>query len=131
MNSSLYIKWTDKNNTGIPILDEQHKGIVSLINSLHFSITQKDSNDITQPIARSIELYTEIHFQTEELFLHTSLYPDIENHLHLHHELRHAIKKDERHIEPIEYLKFLKNWWLGHINIEDMKYVAHVSGYLN
>ena len=55
-------------------------------------------------------------------------YPALEEHIVLHKEL---IKKTEvlsmdffRNQDPDILLKFLKEWWLGHINKEDRKYAS-------
>ena len=131
MRNNLYINWVERNNTGIRIIDEQHKGIVSLINSLHFSIVQEGCRDITLPIARSIEYYTDIHFHAEQLFLEKAGYPDIKNHLSLHNEFVRTARRNEREHEPSELLGILKDWWLHHINVEDKKYVPHVLRFFN
>ncbi len=38
MSNDLYIIWHPDNDLGIPIIDEQHRGLVSAINSLHYFI---------------------------------------------------------------------------------------------
>jgi len=38
MNHNILIVWDSSFNLGIPIVDEQHRGIVSTINSLCFAI---------------------------------------------------------------------------------------------
>lgn len=38
MKGALCIVWSDTNNLGIPIIDEQHRGIISASNSLYFSM---------------------------------------------------------------------------------------------
>lgn len=131
MKNSIYINWVERNNTGIRIIDEQHKGIVSLINSLHFSIVQEGCGDVTLPIARSIEYYTDIHFHAEQLFLEKSGYPDIKAHIALHNRFVSTARRNERELESSELLGVLKDWWLHHINVEDKKYVPHLMGFLN
>lgn len=130
MNNNIYINWTDKNDTGIKIIDEQHKGVVSLINSLHFSILEKDSEKITAPIAQSIDLYTVIHFKTEQYLLEKAEYKDISGHISIHNDFINSMKRNMSEIEPAELLRFLKDWWLNHINVEDKKYVPHLLDYL-
>ena len=38
MIRSLYINWKDDFNIGIPVVDEQHRGLVVLINSFHYAL---------------------------------------------------------------------------------------------
>ncbi len=46
LNHNVFIVWEDKYNVGIPIIDEQHRGIVTTINSLHFGIQHDYYTDI-------------------------------------------------------------------------------------
>jgi hemerythrin-like metal-binding protein len=135
MKNCIYISWSEKNDTGIKILDEQHRGIISLINSLHYSIVEKFSEDIYQPAIESILHYTSIHFQTEKLFLQKSNYPQLNEHLNLHNELIAQITSIKKCIykesDASELLKLLKYWWLNHINVEDRKYIQHLSEFVN
>lgn len=131
MKNCIYINWTEKNDTGIKIIDEQHRGIISLVNSLHYSIMENYSEDIYQPAIESILHYTSIHFQTEKMILQKSNYPQLNEHLNLHDELTANITSIKRTIykesDASELLKLLKYWWLNHINVEDRKYVQHLS----
>lgn len=42
-NYALYIKWEKRFELGIPVLDKQHKMLVSLCNELYFSIMEHRS----------------------------------------------------------------------------------------
>ena len=83
----LYIVWDESNNLGIPIIDEQHRGIVTIINSLHHCIRQGQGEDAIRPIMTMLEQYTVIHFKTEEWFMKEAGYPELEAHLALHRNL--------------------------------------------
>jgi hemerythrin len=135
MKNILYISWTDKNNTGIKIIDEQHKGIVSLINTLHFSMIDIDSFDILEPIIKTISEYTKLHFITEEELLKQTKYPDSESHVQLHRNLQSKTtivsKEAAEQNDPAILLKFLKEWWLDHICKEDSKYINFVSDHFS
>lgn len=130
MNNMIYIVWNEHNNLGINIIDEQHKGIVSLINSLHFSIVENYSKETLRPIADSLKNYTAIHFKTELYLLQKTKYPELQSHKKLHDQLsaitlRTTVEADNQG-DPLILLKFLKEWWLNHINTEDKKYVPHI-----
>jgi len=57
-------------------------------------------------------------------------YPDIEDHKALHKELIKKtadISRESVYLkDPDMALKFLRQWWLGHINVEDKKYAPYV-----
>jgi len=55
MKNILYIVWSDNNSVGIPIIDEQHRGIISTINSLHFFIQAGHGDEILKPTLIMLE----------------------------------------------------------------------------
>ncbi len=127
----MYIIWTEKNNVGIPIVDEQHRGIISSINSLYYFIRSGQAGEIIRPTMIILQQYVKVHFRTEEMLLQETHYSEIDKHVSLHHrfisELGIISKKLEIDEDSDIVLKFLKDWWLGHINVEDRKYAPHVK----
>jgi len=131
MYNSLFIKWQEKNNTGIAIIDEQHRGILSLINSLHY-LTEKGTYDsaLCTSIRDTIMDYSHIHFITEERLLQTAGYPDLEEHKEMHRKLAQETERighaaiSENDAKPL--LDLMKKWWLKHINEKDMLYVPYL-----
>ena len=131
MKNILYIVWSDNNKLGIPIVDEQHRGIVSSINSLHYFIQTGHGHEIIRPTMIMLEQYTDVHFKTEEALMAEANYSALEEHIVLHKELLKKTKKlsidANRRKDSDMVLKFLKGWWLSHINKEDRKYVHCLS----
>ena len=130
MKSAIYIVWNERNNLGIPIIDEQHKGIVSIINTLHYYVQAGHGQEILKPTMIMLEQYVIIHFKTEETLMVEANYPAYEEHIILHKELLRktnmislGVNNEDSHM----VLKFLKEWWLGHINIEDRKYTPSMG----
>ena len=131
MNSHLYIIWKDSNNMGIPIIDEQHRGIVTTINSLHYFIQNGHGDEIIAPTLNILLEYTKIHFNAEEKLITEADYPALEKHKELHKKLVEktkiiAVEVDIKN-DPTMVLDFLKDWWLNHINVEDRKYVPYLE----
>jgi len=130
MDSFLYIVWEDKNNTGIPIIDEQHRGIVSTINTFYYFIKKGEGLKAITPTLTVLEEYTLLHFSTVEDLFAGSGFPDLNNHVLSHKELLHRTKiiayESNTKSDANLALKFLKEWWLNHINVEDKKYVSYV-----
>jgi hemerythrin-like metal-binding protein len=131
MRNILYIVWNESNNVGISIIDEQHRGIISTINSLYHFIQRGQGEDILRSIMVMLVQYTNIHFNTEETLMEESGYPEIEGHRELHQSLYDKTKAMSfdagRNTDPEKVLRFLKEWWLGHINKEDKKYVPYLK----
>ncbi|MCK5148330.1 hemerythrin family protein [bacterium] len=133
MHKMLYIIWSDKNKLDIPIIDEQHRGIISTINSLHYFIQIGHGAEILTPTLTMLAQYTKIHFKTEEALLAKAKYPAIEEHCALHKTLIEKIEKlsieVSRDRDAGRVLIFLREWWLNHINKEDSKYVLFIRKY--
>ncbi|MDR2953110.1 MAG: hemerythrin family protein [Treponema sp.] len=130
-NHNLFIVWQPSYNLGIPIIDEQHRGIVSTINSLCFAIQHRHGNDILRPTIGVVKEYTRIHFENEEDFLQKCGYPDIKEHQELHKELTDTLSrigpKSIMDKDPQEFLAFLTNWWIDHICQKDQVFCNYVE----
>ena len=131
LNHNILIVWQPSYNLGIPIIDEQHRGIVSTINSLCYAIQNKHGNEMLRPVIGMVTEYTRIHFEIEEDFLKKSAYPDYEGHCILHKELTQALSHVSKESiwkkDPQEFLGFLKEWWINHICKEDRKFYQYME----
>jgi hemerythrin len=132
---NLLIVWREPHLTGIKILDEQHRAIVSIINALHYALYVWPGEDLLRSTAEMINGYTHLHFRTEIQMLKDSEYPRLEQHQAQHDRLI----ADADHIflrclkeggDPAPFLEFLKDWWKNHIIHEDMAYGEHLLEYL-
>lgn len=127
---NLLIVWSDMYKTRIPIIDEQHRGIVSVINNLFYFMGEQRATEVFAPAAIMLEQYTKIHFVTEESFMELAQYKKINEHKALHQKLMTdmfaASVKAKRVNDPGEFLFFLKEWWLTHINGVDHDYAPSV-----
>lgn len=130
MNANLLIVWSESDNLGIPIIDEQHRCIVGTINSLHHFLRTKNATRMLNPVIDSIREYTKIHFYTEERLLADTGYPHLPEHKELHAKLNsQTLSIGNKSIlmnDPQAFLQFLKEWWLSHIRKQDRLYVGHV-----
>ena len=127
----LYIVWNNSYEFGIPIIDEQHRSLITTINTLHHFIQEKLEEDALKPVLNIITQYTILHFKTEEKLLIKWKYPDYNRHHLLHLEMIRKTKEITN--EAITYddsklvIKFLKDWWLNHIQKEDRKYNTFIK----
>jgi hemerythrin len=131
MKKGLYVVWSDENNLGIPIIDEQHRGIVSTINSLHHFIITGHGQEMIDPIMVTLQQFTNIHFSVEEALMSEARYPDFDEHIKLHRTLiaktKEVFDEARKNKDPYMVLNFLKEWWLVHINKQDRKYVPFLK----
>jgi len=131
MQRPLFIQWHVRNETGVAILDEQHRGMVSIINTFYYLLGLGAGNTaLYANISETMKTYARIHFLTEEKLFETSTYKDIETHKEMHNKLIqeiervawHAVKKNEAKL----LLDFQKKWLIEHINEQDQHYVRHL-----
>jgi hemerythrin len=128
---NVLIVWKPEYNLGIPIVDEQHRGIVAIINSLFYSMQNKHGEDVLIPINGMVTDYTRIHFKIEEDFLEKCNYPKLKEHKEFHKELIDKLnmvgRKSLRQHDPKEFFDFLKEWWIDHICDKDRAFLEYLS----
>ena len=127
---NLFIVWRPKYNLGIPIVDEQHRGIVTTINSLYFGMQHDHGEDMLRPAIEMVNDYTLMHFNVEEDFLEKCGYPDLDKHKELHNELKEKLvkvgKKSLWDHDPNQFMEFLKEWWIDHICDKDRVFLQYL-----
>ena len=120
---NLFIVWKPEYDLGIPIIDEQHRGIVTTINSLFYAMQNKHGEEVLKSVVNMVTEYTHIHFDVEEAFLRKCGFTDFEKHHELHNELRRTLSSVESKSlwehSPQKFLEFLKDWWIEHICKKD------------
>jgi hemerythrin-like metal-binding protein len=118
-------EWTADLELKIPQIDDQHKELVKLINSLYESIQEGHASETVDITLNRLLQYVEVHFETEELAMQKRYYPDYKNHLSLHEEFRTKVldlKKEQlqgKEIATFELLNFLADWLRNHIAHQD------------
>ena len=131
---SIFITWKPEYDLGIPIIDEQHRGVVSIINSLYYGMQNNYVKSLLEPITNMLYEYTQIHFEIEESFFEKSGFPDANNHLALHQALMSKLtmvgKQSILDKDPYQIMEFLKKWWINHICVSDMSYKKYLIEYI-
>lgn len=123
----MFLNWENIYSVNVKEIDDQHKKLFSLINEVH-SLEEKNNLEIKKIIKEMIE-YSVYHFDTEEKYFEKYGYPFEEEHEKMHEMYKDAIKKIEENFDNqstkeniLNISNFLKNWWLNHIQKEDIKY---------
>jgi len=127
------VVWSEKYNTGIELIDKQHKELVSLINTLHRACCRGKALDAAfkESMSRMVE-YVHFHFGVEQQFLKRIKYDGYKNHVREHTVLVNNILAAAKNFEegrkfvPHTFVRTLKDWLLGHIAVSDKHYAAYV-----
>ncbi|MCG8409899.1 MAG: bacteriohemerythrin [Bacteroidales bacterium] len=130
------IKWTDAYSVGIKEIDNQHKGLVTIINDLFGYMSKGKAKNNLGEIFDHLTDYTKLHFSTEEKILAKYAYPDFFNHKKEHVEFVNKLVTFKKNFDEsrkevsIEILSFLRDWLLNHIQLSDKKYSKHLRIYI-
>ncbi len=130
----LVIEWNDQLNTGINVIDKQHRRLVELINQLFQCMKEGGNRKLLGDIIDQLVDYTVTHFRTEEELMQRSHYPDLANHKAIHQgfvakveDALTKLKNGER-VAPADLYKFLKGWLINHIEQQDRDgFAPHVK----
>lgn len=120
--------WTDNLNTGISVIDTQHKRIVEYINKLYDALsTQADKAAVREVINELVD-YTMTHFAFEEGMLDAVSYAQLEEHRALHAQFAAQVRElsgsfDRNEHASVELNNLMVTWLFNHILHEDAKYV--------
>ncbi|MFA3782378.1 bacteriohemerythrin [Melioribacteraceae bacterium 4301-Me] len=123
-----FIQWDEKYSVNVKTLDNQHKRLVELINTLHDSMKLGKGKELLSYVLDELVNYTVYHFQSEERLFEKYNYPDSLTHKFQHDELVRKVQKIKRDYDagvtvlPMEVLDFLKDWLVSHIMGTDKKY---------
>jgi len=123
-----FIKWNDQYSVGVEEIDNQHKGLVKLINKLFDAMSEGQANNILGEIINEMARYTQVHFATEEKYFALFNYPESNVHIDEHQKFVAEVIKFKTQFDngniilSIEIFRFLKNWLVNHILVSDKKY---------
>jgi hemerythrin len=127
------MQWSKMFETNIKEIDEQHKGLVYILNSLHDSMLKGDSNTEMGKLLEKLVNYTVIHFKTEEEFFDKFGFPETAQHKKEHNDLTakaSALLNDHKAGKTVvsaDLMYFLKDWLKNHILGSDKKYGPYLN----
>lgn len=126
-----YLEWRDDLNTGIDVIDGQHKRIVDYINRLYEVCRHLEEGSEVKHIITELVDYTLSHFAFEESLLEEAGYGHCAEHIGKHNAFRNQIfgfKERAAKGENVadELLVLLQEWLFEHIKSEDGQYVGAV-----
>jgi hemerythrin len=123
--------WSDHLNTGIQVIDRQHRRIVDYINRLYESHKNGSSKEETGAVIDELVDYTLTHFAFEETMLEDVDYAELDAHKVFHDQFIQQVREirerfEEHEIAAIELNNLMVTWLFNHILNEDAAYVSAV-----
>lgn len=104
------IIWKDEHSINVKEIDEQHKKIVELVNSIHLSIkSSADKSELEEKLSHLID-YTRMHFSTEEQLMQQYDYPEFSRHQREHKILLQHLERVLAVVSSGEYPAFCSDY---------------------
>lgn len=122
------IEWQESLSVGVPVIDDDHKALIALLNQYLEAIESKKLLEILS-IFRALEKYTHEHFAREEDLMAQCGYPKLKEHIKGHeamcdtlHDFIDEILFGADAEKEAEIKDFLITWLPKHIMGEDFQY---------
>jgi hemerythrin len=79
-----WFTWSDDLLTGTDDIDEQHRRLVAMVDEFYAALGRSDANAALDRLLHGLLEYTRYHFSTEERYMITHKFPDVEQHVAQH-----------------------------------------------
>lgn len=129
----MFAEWHDSHSVGISILDDQHKRLFSLINTLHESFGKGNDKEIVINIISELVEFAKDHFSTEERLMLDHEYPDFKEHVKEHEEITANVNNlsKRRHLGdekfPEDVMNLMIDWLHEHVSKTDAAYGPYLN----
>jgi hemerythrin-like metal-binding protein len=115
---------------GIEQVDREHAKLFEIAAAIAASLPDGGESAVAAARMAVADLidYTRRHFTNEEALMAAAGYPALAAHRKLHRDLATRVRNMEMWVEfeerhaPIELSRFLYDWLVNHIRVEDMKF---------
>ena len=128
------MSWTDKYSVGIAAIDQQHKKLIDLINTLHEAMSKGQAKAVLEKTLGELVNYCASHFAMEEKLFDTHGYPDTADHKDKHQKMTAKVLALQSQFQQgkamitMDVMDFLQQWLDKHILGTDMKYGPFLKG---
>ena len=129
------ISWTADLDTGIPLIDQQHRRIVDFINHLEVAKNAGDKEAVKQIVYDCVD-YTLSHFAFEEELMEEAGYAFCAAHKRVHEVFVKRVSEYRMRFQAGEDITdelrtMLSRWLFNHIRGDDKAYAEQVKNHLN
>lgn len=127
------IAWAHAFEVGVKSIDEQHKRLVEMLNSLSKAIGENHGKEAVMGIVEEMKDYAVYHFRTEEEAMEAKNYPKRSPHKQEHDTFIEQVLDAADALEsggkltPQEVWTFLHDWLVEHILESDKALGQHLS----
>ena len=133
-SSNVIVTWSNKYETGIDLIDNQHKELVILTNALYNACLdgkEQTDNVFKKAMGKMVD-YVKYHFSMELVMLKNIKYPGYNEHKKQHDSLIENILAAAKEygtgkqFVPNNFVRTLRDWVFGHIAVYDKAYSIYI-----
>ena len=130
-----FITWSPTLACGIKLIDDQHKGLVELVNEMFNHVTGNyvQERDYFNRVIQEAVKYVKTHFATEEKIMLTTKFSGYAEHKKEHDNFVLAVVDNIRDYEAgkrltlSSFTRYLRDWILSHIAMMDKQYFEYLK----
>lgn len=114
------VQWSDEYSVGIDEVDEQHRGLINLVNRAHAAVIEHASSADVETLVHALEAYTVQHFRDEEGYMEAARYPKLPQHRQAHAAFIERVAAEKAKLLAgyplqLDLVRFLRDWLVNHI----------------
>ncbi len=128
------LAWNDQYSVRVHELDEQHKKLIAMVQTLHNAMREGRGKQELNKIFADLVAYTASHFASEERLMKQHGYPDYQAHHEIHTKMTNKAMSLQKDFQAgktgitLDTMKFLEDWVSKHILVTDRKYGSFFNG---
>lgn len=126
-------EWKSQYETGIPIIDEQHKRLFTALDRIQDAVVHEVAKDEIRGLVQTLMEDTQEHFCTEEAIMSHHGFPDLLAHIREHELLMEKLEELGQRFEENDHSMamlvstFMGGWLRHHISEGDLRYVQYMK----
>ena len=126
-------EWKSQYETGIPIIDEQHRRLFMALDQIQIAVVQESTREEIRGLVQALMADTREHFATEEAIMAHHGFPDLLAHIREHEMLMEKLEELGQRFEESEHsmamyaTTFMGGWLRHHISEGDFSYVQYMK----
>lgn len=133
--TDMMLHWSEKIEINVPEIDAEHKSIIENYEKLYKLMRNGEGHEYYEELINVLDGYVHTHFSHEEILHEEKNYPLAKEHKEIHDEFKESVhtiveerkNKEVNNLDLIKISLFIKNWWVHHILIEDMKFAKFLE----
>ena len=125
--------WKSQYETGIAIIDEQHKRLFEALEQVQEAVAHGSSKDDIRGLVQGLMADTREHFRTEEAIMAHHGFPDLLAHIREHEllmekleDLNHRFEENQDSM-ALMMTTFMGGWLRHHISEGDLSYAEFMK----